>query len=118
VCSVAKNSVAKPLFVRRFFRKDNIMNLLAAAATPTQSAPAYNPAYQNQAAYQNTTVQPDRPAPKPSWKAKVFSYGFLFGYIAVVLFFIVMIYRFVKAFEKIANSMDKGIVIKKDDTTT
>ena len=93
------------------------MNLLA-AATPTQSAPVYqNPAYQNQA-YQNTTVQPDRPAPQPSIKAKIFSYGFLLGYIAVVMFFIVMIYRFVKAFEKIANSMDKGIVIKKDDTTT
>ncbi|HEY5505222.1 MAG TPA: hypothetical protein VIK28_08690 [Sedimentisphaerales bacterium] len=88
------------------------MNLLA-AATPTQSAPAY----QNQA-YQNTTVQPDRPAPQPSLKAKIFSYGFLLGYIAVVMFFIVMIYRFVRAFEKIANSMDKGIVIKKEDTTT
>ena len=88
------------------------MNLLA-AATPTQSAPAY----QNQT-YQNTTVQPDRPAPQPSIKAKIFSYGFLLGYIAVVMFFIVMIYRFVRAFEKIANSMDKGIVIKKDDTTT
>jgi len=88
------------------------MNLLA-AATPTQSAPAY----QNQT-YQNTTMQPDRPAPQPSLKAKIFSYGFLLGYIAVVMFFIVMIYRFVRAFEKIANSMDKGIVIKKEDTTT
>jgi hypothetical protein len=88
------------------------MNLLA-AATPAQSAPAY----QNQT-YQNTTMQPDRPAPQPSLKAKIFSYGFLLGYIAVVMFFIVMIYRFVRAFEKIANSMDKGIVIKKDDTTT
>ena len=88
------------------------MNLLA-AATPTQSAPAY----QNQT-YQNTTMQPDRPAPQPSLKAKIFSYGFLLGYIAVVMFFIIMIYRFVRAFEKIANSMDKGIVIKKEDTTT
>ena len=88
------------------------MNLLA-AATPTQSAPVY----QNQT-YQNTTMQPDRPAPQPSLKAKIFSYGFLLGYIAVVMFFIVMIYRFVRAFEKIANSMDKGIVIKKEDTTT
>jgi len=93
------------------------MNLLA-AATPAQSAPVYqNPAYQNQA-YQNTTVQPDKPAPKPSWKAKILGYGFLLGYIAVVMFFVIMIYRFVRAFEKIANSMDKGIVIKKDDTTT
>jgi hypothetical protein len=91
------------------------MNLLA-AATPAQPAPAYNPAYQNQA-YQGATMQSDRPAPpQPSIKAKIFSYGFLFAYIAVVLFFLVMIYRFVRAFEKIANSMDKGIVIKKDDT--
>ena len=29
-----------------------------------------------------------------------------------------MIYRFVKAFEKIANGIEKGIVIRKDDTTT
>jgi hypothetical protein len=102
--------------VNNYSRKDSSMNLLA-AATPTQPAPVYqNPAYQNQT-YQNTTVQPDRPAPRPSWKAKVFSYGFLLGYIAVVMFFVIMIYRFVKAFEKIANSMDKGIVIKKEDTT-
>ena len=93
------------------------MNLLA-AATPTQSAPAYNPAYQNQAAYQNTTVQPDRPVQQSNWKAKVLGYGYFFFNIAVVLFVIIMVYRFVKAFEKIANSMDKGIVIKKDDTTT
>lgn len=104
--------------VKNYFRKDSSMNLLAAAATPTQSAPVYqNPAYQNQA-YQNTTVQPDKPAPKPSWKAKVLGYGYFFFNIAVVLFVIIMVYRFVKAFEKIANSMDKGIVIKKDDTTT
>jgi|GEM_PF-1355721 len=87
------------------------MNLLA-AATPAQSAPAYNQAYQNQGYQGQGTMQPDKPA--PSVKAKIFSYGFLLGYIAVVMFFIVMSYRFVKAFEKIANSMDKGIVIKKD----
>ena len=92
------------------------MNLLAAAAAPTQSAPVYqNPAYQNQA-YQNTTMQPDRPA--PSIKAKILGYSYLLFNIAVVVFVIVMVYRFIKAFEKIANSMDKGIVIKKDDTTT
>lgn len=86
---------------------------LLAAATPTQSAPAY----QNQA-YQNTTVQPDRPAPKPSIKARILGYGYFLFNIAVVVFVIVMVYRFVKAFEKIANSMDKGIVIKKEDSTT
>jgi uncharacterized membrane protein len=88
------------------------MNILAAAA-PVQSAPA-----QTMQGYQNTTIQPDRPAPKPSFKAKVFSYSFLLGYIAVVIFVILMIYRFVRAFEKIANSMDKGIIIRKEDTTT
>jgi hypothetical protein len=94
------------------------MNLLAAAATPAQPAPVYqNPAYQNQT-YQNTTVQPDRPVQQSNWKAKVLGYGYFFFNIAVVLFVIIMVYRFVKAFEKIANSMDKGIVIKKDDTTT
>jgi hypothetical protein len=94
------------------------MNLLAAAATPTQSAPVYqNPAYQNQA-YQNTTVQPDRPAPKPSWVAKTFVYGNLMFNYFVVIFIIVMVFRFIRAFEKIAGSLDKGIVIKKDDTTT
>ena len=90
------------------------MNLLA-AATPTQSAPVYqNPAYQNQT-YQNTTMQPDRPAPQPSIKAKIFGYSYLLFNIAVVVFVIVMVYRFVRAFEKIANSMDKGIVIRKED---
>jgi hypothetical protein len=29
-----------------------------------------------------------------------------------------MIYRFVRATEKIAESVQKGIVIRKDDTTT
>jgi hypothetical protein len=94
------------------------MNLLAAAATQAQPAPAYNPAYQNQA-YQNTTMQPDKPAPQqPSIKAKILGYGYLLFNIAVVIFVIAMVYRFVKAFEKIAGSLDKGIVIRKDDTTT
>ncbi|MGD0596097.1 MAG: hypothetical protein ABSA64_01075 [Sedimentisphaerales bacterium] len=97
------------------------MNLLA-AATPTQSSPVYqNPAYQNQA-YQNTTVQPDRPVAKPSLATKAFVYGYWFFHIAIVIFIIIfmvlMVYRFVKAHEKIANSMDKGIIIKKEDTTT
>jgi ABC-type uncharacterized transport system permease subunit len=88
------------------------MNILA-ATSPAQSAPA-----QTVQGHQNTTIQPDRPAPKPSWKVKVLNYGFLIGYVAVVIFVILMTYRFVRAFEKIANSMDKGIVIRKDDTTT
>ena len=95
------------------------MNLLA-AATPVQQPPAYQnpaPAYQNQA-YQNTTMQPDRPVQQSNWKAKVLGYGYLLFNIAVVIFVITMVYRFVKAFEKIAGSLDKGIVIRKDDTTT
>ena len=62
---------------------------LLAAATPTQSAPAY----QNQT-YQNTTMQPDRPAPQPSIKAKIFGYSYLLFNIAVVVFVIVMVYLF------------------------
>ncbi|MGB7582502.1 MAG: hypothetical protein WBL85_08660 [Sedimentisphaerales bacterium] len=90
------------------------MNLLAAAAS-TQPAPVYqNQGYQGQG-YQNTTQQPDRPA--PSIKAKILGYGYFLFNIAVVVFVIVMVYRFVKAFEKIAGSLDKGIVIRKDDTT-
>jgi len=93
------------------------MNLLA-AATPAQPAPAYNPAYQNQAAYQNTTVQPDKPAPKSSWVGKTIVIGNLMFNYVVVIVIVVLIFRFIRAFEKIASSLDKGIVIKKDDTTT
>jgi hypothetical protein len=93
------------------------MNLLAAAAAPTQPAPAYNPAYQNQA-YQNTTVQQDKPAPKASFTTKALVYGNLMFNLAVVVIIVVMVCKFVWAFEKIARAIEKGIVIKKDDTTT
>jgi hypothetical protein len=94
------------------------MNLLAAAAaTPAQPAPAYNPAYQNQA-YQNTTMQPDRPVQQSNWKAKVLGYGYLLFNMAVVIIIVVMVCKFVWAFEKIARTLDRGIVIRKDDTTT
>jgi hypothetical protein len=94
------------------------MNLLAAAATaPAQPAPAYNPAYQNQA-YQNTTMQPDRPVQQSNWKAKVLGYGYLLFNMAVVIIIVVMVCKFVWAFEKIARTLDSGIVIRKDDTTT
>ena len=89
------------------------MDIIAAATQTQQSMP-----YQSAPAYQNTTVQPDRPAPKPSLAAKAFGYGYLIGYLAVVIFVVFMIYRFVKATEKIADKLEKGIVIKKDDTTT
>jgi hypothetical protein len=84
------------------------MNLLAATTTPAQSAPAY----------QNTTLQPDRPAPKPSLAAKAFVYGNWFFNIVIVVFIVLMIFRFVRSFEKIANGIEKGIVIRKDDKTT
>ena len=93
------------------------MNLLAAATTPAQPAPAYNPAYQNQT-YQNTTVQPDKPAPKSSWVGKTIVIGNLMFNYVVIIFIVVLVFRFIRAFEKIASSLDKGIVIKKDDTTT
>ena len=103
------------------------MNLLAAATTPAQP-PAYqnptnqNPGYQGQAyqnqGYQNTTMQPDRPVQKPSLAAKALVYGnLMFNYI-VIIFIVVLVFRFVKACEKIASGLDKGIVIRKDDTTT
>jgi len=95
------------------------MNLLAAATTtPTQPAPAYNP-YQNQnQTYQNTTMQPDRPAPKTPLITKALVIGnLMFNYI-VIIFIVVLVFRFVKACEKIASGLDKGIVIRKDDTTT
>ena len=93
------------------------MNLLAAAA-PAQPAPSYNPAYQNQAAYQNTPQQSDRPAPKASLATKALVYGNLLFNYAVVIVIVVLVFRFIRAFEKIAGSLEKGIIVKKDDTTT
>jgi hypothetical protein len=90
------------------------MNLLAAATAPAQQAPVY----QNQAAYQNTTMQPDKPAPKASWLGKTFVIGNLFFNYAVVILIVVLVFRFIRAFEKIAKSLEKGIVVRKDDTTT
>ena len=95
------------------------MNLLAAATTtPTQPAPAYNP-YQNQnQTYQNTTMQPDRPAPKTPLITKALVIGnLMFNYIVVIVI-VVLVFRFIRAFEKIAGSLDKGIIIKKDDIAT
>jgi ribose/xylose/arabinose/galactoside ABC-type transport system permease subunit len=94
------------------------MNLLAAATTPAQSAPAYNPAYQQNQQYQNTTIQPDKPAPKASWLGKTLVFGNLIFNYVVIIFIVVLVFRFVWAFEKIAKSLEKGIVIRKDDTPT
>jgi len=93
------------------------MNLLAAATQQQQQTPYQNQPYQAQN-YQNTTIQPDRPVAKPSFKAKVFVYGnLIFNYIVIILI-VVLIFRFIKAFEKIASSLAKGIVIRKDDNPT
>jgi len=94
------------------------MNLLAAATTPAQQAPAYNPAYQQNQQYQNTTIQPDKPAPKASWLGKTLVFGNLIFNYVVIIFIVVLVFRFIRAFEKIANGVEKGIVIRKDDTTT
>jgi hypothetical protein len=94
------------------------MNLLAAATPPAQLPPGYqNQAYQNQQ-YQNTTIQPDKPAPKASWIGKGIVLGNLIFNYAVIILIIVLVFRFIRAFERIANGIEKGIVIKKDDTTT
>ena len=92
------------------------MNLLA-AATSAQQAPAYNPAYQNQA-YQSTTMQPDKPAPKPSLAAKTLIYGNLIFNYVVVIAIIVLVFKFVRSFERIARALETGITIKKDQTPT
>jgi len=63
-------------------------------------------------------MQPDRPAPQPSLAAKAFVYGNWFFNIVIIVFIVLMIYRFVRSFEKIADSMNNGIVIKKDNKTT
>jgi hypothetical protein len=93
------------------------MQILAAAQTqtsPFQSAPVQQQAQQ----YQNTMVQPDRPVYRPSLTARAISYSFLIGYLCLIIFIIVMTYRFVRATEKIADKIEKGIVIRKEDTTT
>jgi hypothetical protein len=93
------------------------MNLLA-ATIPAQPAPAYNPAYQNQAAYQNTTMQPDRPVVKIPTSVMVVNTCIFAFKIAIIIFVVFMLFKFVRAFEKIANRFDKGIIVKKEDTTT
>ncbi len=90
------------------------MNILAAA----QSQPAQQMPAQSVPGYQNTTVQPDRPVYKPSAAAKAFSWSILIAYVAIIIFFIVMTYRFVRAAEKIADGVQKGIGARKDDSTT
>jgi hypothetical protein len=93
------------------------MEILAAAQTqtsPFQSAPVQQQAQQ----YQNTTMQPDRPVYRPSLTARAISYGVLIGYFCLLIFIVVMSYRFVRATEKIADKIEKGIVVRKEDTTT
>jgi hypothetical protein len=92
------------------------MEILAAAQTqtsPFQSAPT-----QTAPAYQNTMVQPDRPVYRPTLAAKALSYGLLVGNVCILIFVVVMLYRFVRATEKIADKIEKGIIVRKEDTTT
>jgi hypothetical protein len=93
------------------------MQLLAAAAAP-QTPPFQSAPVQQTQQYQNTTMQPDRPVYRPSLVARSISLVILAGYVCLLIFIVVMSYRFVRATEKIADKLDKGIVIKKEDTTT
>jgi hypothetical protein len=100
------------------------MELLAAATAPA-TTPAQPPPYQAAPSqqqmqqyqqYQSTMQQPSAPVYRPSLAAKAVSWGFLLGYICLLIFMVVMVYRFVKATEKIADKMEKGIIVRKEDT--
>jgi hypothetical protein len=96
------------------------MQLLAAAAPPqpSQPSPFQSAPVQQAPQYQNTTMQPDRPVYRPSLMARTISLVVLAGYICLLVFIVVMTYRFVRATEKIADKIDKGIILKKEDATT
>ena len=91
------------------------MNVLAAGAA-TQPIQGYQNPQQMQG-YQTTTVQPDKPVPRPSTTARViYTLNLLFS-LAVIIFFVVMTYRFVRATEKVADSV-KDVFVRKEDSTT
>ena len=94
------------------------MEILAAAQTqtsPFQSAPVQQQAQQ----YQNTTMQPDRPVYRPpSLMTQTIIWGVFIFKISILIFVIVMTYRFVRATEKIADKIEKGIIARKEDTAT
>jgi len=94
------------------------MQLLAAAPAPQPSPFQSAPIQQQAQQFQPTTMQPDRPVYRPSFAAKALSYSFLLGYLCLLVFVVVMMYRFVRATEKIADKIDKGIIIRNEDTTT
>ena len=88
------------------------MNILA-ATTPSQPMPAQPSPYQQMPQYQPVMVQPSAPAQKgPS------TIGIIYATLnlAAVVFIVVMVYRFVVAWERIADKIDKGIVVRKEDT--
>jgi hypothetical protein len=77
------------------------MDMLAATA-PGQPMPQYQP----------VMIQPAAPAPKaPS----TVQYIYATLHLAVVIFFVVMVYRFVRATERISDKIDQGIVVRKED---
>jgi len=92
------------------------MQLLAATA-PAQPSPFQQAPIQQAPQYQPTTMQPDRPVSRPSALAKVINNTLFFFNIAVIIFFVVMAYRFVRATEKIAESV-KGNAGRKEETPT
>jgi hypothetical protein len=63
--------------------------------------------------YQPVILQPSAPAPKgPSTMQVAFTTFFW----VIVIFVVVMFYRFVRAAERIADKIDKVAVIRKEDT--
>jgi len=64
-------------------------------------------------------VQPDKSTYTPSagqFLGPVFGCVFVVIYLFFIIFFVVMTYKFVRAAERIADRVEKGIVIRKEDT--
>jgi hypothetical protein len=108
----------KEFFRIKKIRKDKVMNILAAAAAPqqTQGQAPYQQMpsqqqlqqqqlmQQQQAYQQQMAMQEGRPAAaQPSLKAKLLGQGLFLFNIVVIVFLLVMVYRFVRAAEKIAK---------------
>jgi hypothetical protein len=117
----------KEIFRIKKIRKDKVMNILAAAAAPQQTQgqapyqqmPSQQQMMQQQQAYQQQmAMQEGRPAAaQPSLKAKLLGQGLFLFNIIVIVFLLVMVYRFVRAAEKIADHVT-GSSPKKEDTQT
>jgi len=67
---------------------------------------------------QTTVAQPARPSSAGQFLGPVFGCVFVTIYLFFIIFFVIMTYKFVRAAERIAARMEKGIIIKKEDSTT